>query len=127
MNTFFSSLNYSEELVFAFGSGAAIFIFSILIKRFSKMIAYGLLVLSLSSIGMGSTRVLAEKNIIEHDSLLRLSPAVGVFIFFHLFYVGSLRLTEGNNELRKRLHVGYFSTLFFSILLMTVLVFAHLN
>lgn len=91
------------------------------------MIAYGLLVLSLSSIGMGSTRVLAEKNIIEHDSLLRLSPAVGVFIFFHLFYVGSLRLTEGNNELRKRLHVGYFSTLFFSILLMTVLVFAHLN
>lgn len=125
LNTFFSSFSYSKELLFTFGCGAMLLLIAYFISRNNKLAAVSFIVLSLSSISFGITRILEEYSYLDHNSLLRLSPSIGLLLFILLIYFSGLQMAKDNKEIKKLLNIGLFLTLVFLIPFAIIGVYAY--
>ncbi len=100
-------------------------IFSFYFTRFNKLFGLSIIILGVSTIGMGITRILEERGYLNHKSIASLSPAIGFLIFIIMLYYSARQMGKDNPRLLKMMRVAFI--LFLICFLPMVLMLIYLN
>lgn len=124
MITFFNSFSFTQDIIFTFGFGIAAVILSLFFWKYNKLFAASGMILGVSSVLLGVTRILEEHGYLEHDSLIRLSPISALFLFIPLFYFSSKKMAKNNPAILKLLNMSFIFLLIVLVPFLIILIAA---
>lgn len=95
--------------------------------KYNRIFTISFVVLGLSSIGGGVTRSLEENGFLDHNSLIMISPFVGVVFSLILMYISGLQMAKNNKEITKLLKVRFYLAIVFLIPFLMIIIWAYIK
>lgn len=97
------------------------------ILKYNRIATISFVILGITGVGLGITRILEDHGILDHNSLIRLSPSIGVVFFLILMYISGLQMAKNNKEITKLLKVGFYLAIVFLIPFLIIGIWAYIK